>query len=324
MLVIAKPVITLNYTYGILLAAMQTQDLAIHQLALQLQRERAQHFADRAELQKVKHTLELAVERSTEDMTLCKQAELEIKQALAKQEELNRLKTSFISTVSHELRAPLTTILSAAEILEHIVCSPSLEQQLFCQIKDTARQLNKLLEDVLLIGRTEAEEIKSQTTCFDALQLMRTLVRDFKISESFKNPILIRGKGKSTLVQLDKKLLRQILSNLLENAIKYSPENSPIQLKFTCFKGKAVFQIQDKGIGIPPEDIPHLFECLYRGSNVGRISGRGLGLAIVKQCVDLHRGKITVDSVVGRGTSFTVTLPQRKMTSLLVIAGEQG
>ena len=112
-----------------------------------------------------------------------------------------------------------------------------------------------------------------------------------------------------SLPLMDEKLLRQILTNLLLNALKYSDAGTTVQFDLTYLDGKAVFRIQDQGIGIPKADQGHLFESFYRASNIGTIQGTGLGLAIVKQCVDLHKGEITVDSVEGIGTTFTVTLP---------------
>ncbi len=111
------------------------------------------------------------------------------------------------------------------------------------------------------------------------------------------------------LVCLDEKLLRHILSNLLSNGIKYSPTGSTVELELAFEAGDVIFQIQDHGIGIPPEDLTHLFESFHRGENVGNIPGTGLGLAIVKKSVDLHGGQITVDSKVGAGTTFTVRIP---------------
>lgn len=108
---------------------------------------------------------------------------------------------------------------------------------------------------------------------------------------------------------MDEKLLRQILINLLLNALKYSDASSTVQFNLSFLDDKAIFQIQDQGIGIPKADQGHLFESFYRASNIGTIQGTGLGLAIVKQCVDLHQGEITVDSLEGMGTTFTVTLP---------------
>jgi PAS domain S-box-containing protein len=108
---------------------------------------------------------------------------------------------------------------------------------------------------------------------------------------------------------MDEKLLRQILENLLTNALKYSPSGSPIEFTLSYSTAQAVFQIRDQGIGIPEEDRQRLFEAFHRATNVGTIAGTGLGLAIVKKCVDLHKGQIVLESEVGVGTTFTVTLP---------------
>ena len=103
--------------------------------------------------------------------------------------------------------------------------------------------------------------------------------------------------------------MQPILTNLLSNAVKYSPAGSTVSLELSCQDGEAVFQIKDAGIGIPAAEQKQLFEPFYRGSNVGNIPGTGLGLAFVKKLVDLHGGQIAVTSVVGVGTTFTVTLP---------------
>ena len=104
-------------------------------------------------------------------------------------------------------------------------------------------------------------------------------------------------------------MLGHILGNLLSNAIKYSPTGSTVRFTLTFDDTLAVFRIQDQGIGIPPADLPHLFESFHRATNVGNIQGTGLGLAIVKNCVEIHHGEITVKSEIGLGTIFTVTLP---------------
>jgi signal transduction histidine kinase len=115
--------------------------------------------------------------------------------------------------------------------------------------------------------------------------------------------------GSPSVPCMDEKLLRQILENLLSNAIKYSPSGGNVELTLSDFSNQAVFQIRDHGIGIPAEDQQQLFETFHRATNVGTIAGTGLGLAIVKRCVDIHQGQITVESEVGVGTTFTVTLP---------------
>ena len=114
---------------------------------------------------------------------------------------------------------------------------------------------------------------------------------------------------RTNLPCLDEKLLRQILENLLSNALKYSPSNTSVEFTLNYHQNQAIFQIRDQGIGIPNQDKGLLFETFHRATNVGTIAGTGLGLAIVKKCVELHKGQIAVESEVGVGTTFTVTLP---------------
>lgn len=111
---------------------------------------------------------------------------------------------------------------------------------------------------------------------------------------------------------LDAKLLRQILTNLISNAIKYSPKGGTVSLQLACEENNIIFSCSDEGIGIPSEDLQNLFESFTRASNVDTIAGIGLGLSIVKKCVDLHRGQLTVESEVGIGTKFTIRMPHNK------------
>jgi signal transduction histidine kinase len=121
--------------------------------------------------------------------------------------------------------------------------------------------------------------------------------------------VLVREQA-HTAHYLDENLLRHILNNLLANAAKYSAPGSRIDLELASGKGGVIINVTDRGIGIPPEDVPGLFQTFHRGSNVGTIAGTGLGLAIVKKAVDLHGGTIGVDSMLNKGTRFTVTLPE--------------
>jgi signal transduction histidine kinase len=120
---------------------------------------------------------------------------------------------------------------------------------------------------------------------------------------------------------MDEKLLRHILTNLLSNALKYSPEGLPVQLELGDRQNLAIFHVKDRGIGIPPEDLPHLFEPFQRCRNVGKISGTGMGLAIVKKCVEIHGGEISVQSEVSTeeqpgGTTLTIIVPRFPLSKL--------
>lgn len=246
---------------------------------------------------------------TAEDITHDKRSEQE--QVLLTQatlQDTSHVKSSFLSTVSYDIRTQFNTLMSAIRCLEHSTCNQVEKQQLFAQIKDAVAYISHVLENELLVDCTESRELKFKATCFDALQLIHSLLKDLE-RLGIKNQIYINS-DKYSYVELDKKLIHQILKKLLEIAITFSRENSPIRLNFKRFQGKAVFQIQTPGFSIPPEEISHLFECSSQTSDVGKMVGTGLGLAIVKLCVNLHRGQMSVNSVAGRGTIFTVTLPQ--------------
>jgi signal transduction histidine kinase len=117
------------------------------------------------------------------------------------------------------------------------------------------------------------------------------------------------GTNRRVEASIDRKLLRRAVTNLLTNAIKYSPAGSPVDVELACADGQAVIRVSDRGIGIPEDDLRRLFEPFHRAANVGKIQGTGLGLAIARQAVELHSGTINVESQLGRGTTFILTLP---------------
>jgi signal transduction histidine kinase len=177
------------------------------------------------------------------------------------------------------------------------------------RIQIAVERMTQMLNDILIIGEAEGGKLEFNPALLDLPQFCRDLVEELQQGSGKQHTLIFTSQCQSLLQGMDAKLLRHILSNLLSNAIKYSPIGSTVQLDLTCFNDKGIFRIQDQGIGIPPEDQAHLFESFHRATNVGTIQGTGLGLAIVKQCVDLHKGEITVASEVGNGTTFTVTLP---------------
>ncbi|HEY9669154.1 MAG TPA: PAS domain S-box protein [Coleofasciculaceae cyanobacterium] len=265
-----------------------------------------------------------------EDITDRKQAELKIQKALQQERELGEHKVRFVSMTSHEFRNPLTAIQSSTDMLERYRDRLSPEKQLthLGRIKTAVERMTHMLDDILILGKAEAGKLEFDPKPLDVVQLCRNLVEELQLINKNQQVIYFIYHGDciltepniyvrentasnsvSSLPLLDEKLLRHVLGNLLSNALKYSPNGSTVQFDFTYVDNKAIFQIQDQGIGIPPEDQPHLFESFQRARNVGTIPGTGLGLAIVKQCVELHQGEITFTSEVGKGTTFTVTLP---------------
>lgn len=238
------------------------------------------------------------------------QAEERMRQALAKEKELGELKSQFITLASHEFRTPLATIRSSCDLLERY-CRNLLDQKKnihFQRIQVSVNQMIQLLEDVLIIGQAEAGKIKFNPSPLDLVEFCRDLVEELQSNTSGEHTILFTSQGEFTNACMDENLLRQILTNLLSNAIKYSPEGEPIFFDLQSKNQLVTFRIQDRGIGISPEDQKQLFEPFHRAANVGKIKGTGLGLSIVKRCVDFHRAQIFVESEVGVGTTFTVEM----------------
>lgn len=239
------------------------------------------------------------------------QAEDRMRQALAKEKELSELRASFISTATHEFRTPLTIIQGSAGLLEGYYQNLMDERgnKHLQRIKTSVNQMTQLIDDVLLICEAEEGQLKFQPTSLDLVEFCHELVEDLQMSVGEKHDIAVTVHGDCTNACMDKRLLQHILTNLLSNGIKYSPNGGRVDFELVCSDGTATFHIRDRGIGIPPENLSQLFKSFYRASNVGQIKGTGLGLHIIKNCVDLHGGEIAVESTVGMGTTFTVILP---------------
>lgn len=244
------------------------------------------------------------------DITDRKQAEA-IRRALERAQELSELRLRFFSMVSHEFRTPLSTILISVQLLQASAERWPLEKTLrnLRRIEVATKNLTQLLDDILTINRVETEKLECNPKLIDVERFCRQVLDEIQINSVNPRIILFSSQGDCKTLNLDAKLLRSILHNLLTNAIKYSAQERDIQLRLTCASEVVTFQIFDTGIGIPYSDHPHVFEAFYRGTNVGDTPGSGLGLTVVKKCVDLHGGSITFTSEVGIGTTFTVSIP---------------
>ncbi|MGF1935308.1 MAG: ATP-binding protein [Nostoc sp. ChiQUE02] len=243
-----------------------------------------------------------------------KWAEQAMRQALAKEREFSELKSRLLTITSHEFRTPLATIHSSAELLEHYRHLWSNERQNthLCRIQKSVMHMTQLLNDVLVLSQDETSKLEFNPKPLNLVEFCRDLLEELEQSDRSQHAIVFSSECQCTRANLDAKLLRQILSNLFSNCLKYSPIGSTVKFSVTTANDQAIFQIQDSGIGIPPSDIEHIFEPFHRASNAGNISGMGLGMSIVKQAVDLHGGEIIVESAIAEGTTFTVTLPLSK------------
>jgi signal transduction histidine kinase/DNA-binding NarL/FixJ family response regulator len=240
-----------------------------------------------------------------------------IESALEKEKNLNELKARFFSMTSHDVRIPLALILTSAELLQNFGHKFSQEKKdsHFQKIQVSVKRINNLLEDARAVIKELEPNFTFNPQLINLPKFCQNIVDDIKLTLSEEDSMEFKMVGEFVNYCLDKKLLEHILINLLENAIKYSPGGGHITFELIGEQNSAIFRIKDSGIGIPKQDIPKVFNYSYRASNIGNISETGLGLAIVKNCVDLHRGKITVESEVGVGTTFTVILPLNIDTS---------
>jgi len=246
------------------------------------------------------------------DITGRKRSEQEIREALEQQKALNELRSRFVAMTSHEFRTPLSAILSAGELLrDYGDRLPATERtELLDGIAAAVQRMSRMLDRVLLLGRADAQMLEFAPMPLDLVPLARKFIDEARAQHpdatsevvTAFDPALRRGR-------YDEKLLRHIFGNLLSNALKYSPEGGSVRFALRPLDGGTEFEVADHGIGIPTDEIPHLFGSFHRASNVGDIQGTGLGLAIVKNAVDKHGGRIAVHSAPGEGTRFTVWLP---------------
>jgi signal transduction histidine kinase len=291
----------------VVLTGLDSKDLALQAMA-----EGAQDYIvkDDITISILERAIRYAIERG-EILNKLRESEENTRQALAREQELNQLKSNFVAMVSHEFRTPMTIIRSSVEILEYHGFTLNNERRLkyFLRIQTAIDKMLQLLDDILFINKTELSKIKYQPVALFLKEFCLEITEINQLSTKNQYEIIFNYQGKFIQVEMDEELLQCILSNLLSNAIKYSDTYSKIYFDVICKDHTVIFRIQDQGIGIPLQDQGHLFQNFYRASNVQNIQGTGLGLAIVKKCVDMHAGKIEIESQLGLGTTVTVTLP---------------
>lgn len=249
--------------------------------------------------------------QTTETAARLHESERAAQTALEREKEFSRLKSQFVTTVSHEFRTPLGVIMSSAENL-HDYRDRLNEQQRdehLRDIVDATRTMSGLMEEVLLLGRVESGKVKFRPEPIDLPTLCERLVDEVLSATNRRCPIELSVAPLKHPARGDEGLVRHILTNLLSNAVKYSAVGQPVQLHVEPQDTFAVFTIRDRGVGIPPEDLPHLFDAFHRGRNVADTPGTGLGMVITKRCVEMHSGTIECQSRLNEGTVFTVRLP---------------
>lgn len=247
------------------------------------------------------------------DITAQKEAESDIRKALEKEKELHDLKTNFISMISHEFRTPLTTILSYTQLLKKYRQQWTHEQQeiYLDNIEIGVKRMTNLLNDALLIGQGQSGFLIYNPRECDVKKMIEDVIRDLVVSFDFKREILYSIDIQQTTLILDDKLLRQVLHNLVSNALKYSNQDTSVEVNVVADDSNLYLTVTDKGIGIPEKYLSDgkIFEAFVRADNVGNVSGTGLGMAIIKNAIELQNGTIQVESVQNLGTTIKVSVP---------------
>lgn len=238
--------------------------------------------------------------------------EEDARHALARASELHELKLRFISMTNHEFRTPLTTILSASELLRAYDERFTVKERfdILDDIRAAAGRMTEMLDQVLTISRSDAGRLEFKPEPLPSAAFARGLLASFEKADLGGHRFVFESQGEDQVRPLDGRLLAMALNNLLSNAIKYSARGTSVTLRVACAEDATTFEVADEGIGIPDDDKANLFKTFYRGSNVGRISGTGLGLAIVKRAIERHGGTFACESTLGRGSRFSVRIPR--------------
>lgn len=247
------------------------------------------------------------------DITDRHRAEEDMREALARQRELNELRSRFVAMTSHEFRTPLASILSSAELLRHYADRMDADErdQTLSRIEHSVARMSAMLDRMLLIGKADAQMLPFAPRPTDLHALVRTVADDVRREHPAAPAMLVTELSPDTAqAQVDSELLRHILGNLLGNALKYSPGGGRVTLSlWRPEPGRLALRVRDQGLGIPADDLGHLFVAFHRARNVGAIPGTGLGLVIVKKSVEVHGGELQVHSAPGEGTTVEVRLP---------------
>ena len=274
-----------------------------------------------AELEKISkqvNQLNIELERKVADRTIMLRETLaqleksknELAESLQKEKELGDLKTRFVSTVSHEFRTPLGAILSSSYLLGQYIEKGDIEkcERHIKKIAESVKLMSSMLEDLLSLGKLEEGLILAKPEVFDCNKFMTELVSEMQELAKKGQKIVLTTALKHE-INTDKRLLKNVLLNLISNAAKFSDEGSSIYIVCNDEDDWLSISVKDSGIGISEEDQEHLFERFFRAHNAANIQGTGLGLHIISKYLELLEGRISIESELGKGSTFTITIP---------------
>lgn len=274
-----------------------------------------QKEAENRLMQYTQHLEELVKDRTqtlNETIEALTATQEEVSNTLEKEKELNKIKSRLLSMASHEFRTPLSTIQLSTALLQRYVeniDNPKIETHIR-KIKSAIVNLTTILNDFLLLEKAESNKITLEISTFNLQDFIKEIIGELKLLTKKRQKIISIPNTEIILVKLDKNLLKNCIINLVSNAIKYSGEETEIELSTSITDTMITINVKDNGIGIPEEDHKHLFEAFFRAHNTGNIPGTGLGLHIVSRYVSLMNGTISFKSAIDKGTLFTIELPR--------------
>jgi len=269
------------------------------------------------EMRKLNAELEAKVEERTiilkEALQKLEQSQGELNEALDKEKQLNEIKSRFVSMASHEFRTPLSTVLSSASLLNKYTSTEDQDKRSrhIDKIKGSVKHLNDLLEDFLSLGKLDEGKVGTNFQIFNLQKVLQEIGEEMTGLAKKGQEIIYQHEG-DLHVESDSKLVKNIMINLVSNAIKFSEEDGRINIFSLADEHTATIRVQDNGIGISDEDKEHLFSSFFRARNAINIQGTGLGLHIVKRYVELINGTIELESELGKGTAVTIKIPVKQ------------
>lgn len=263
---------------------------------------------DSFELEKQVKNRTLILEEAIQELEKTKK---DLHNALKKEKELNELKSRFVSMASHEFRTPLTTMMSSLSLVKKYGEQNDTQNQNkhVNKIKTAINNLTDILNDFLSVSKLEEGKIENMPEEMNVRNYISDIISDMKPMAVNGQTIVQRHTGPD-IGSVDKKLLKNVLFNLISNAIKFSPDGGAIEIDSQLSNYSLKVSVKDNGIGISKEDQKHLFERFFRGHNATHIQGTGLGLNIVAKYAEFMNGTINFESEENKGTTFTIIIPQ--------------
>ncbi|KWW22583.1 hypothetical protein AS888_12205 [Peribacillus simplex] len=230
---------------------------------------------------------------------------------ITKEYEVDQMKSEFVSTVSHELRTPLASVLGFTELMLNKPLKPERQTKYLQTIYNEAKRLTALINDFLDVQKMESGKQVYEKKYVEVLPLLQKVIEHLEINTAHHD-IQLQVETTDVMILGDRIKIEQAFTNLLSNSIKYSPDGGRILVRVYSSKEMLSIDIEDEGLGIPEESLPHLFQKFYRVDNSDRrrIGGTGLGLAIVDEIIKSHGGQVTVVSQYGKGSTFTISFPK--------------